>query len=200
MRIANKLVCMTLALCLGGLTMFGCADNRMEEPDFSGVREIAELASLECYYHNVVKFHRDADGYLFGLGGIGEKNMWFEYDGIVRMGFNIDEVSISAPDASGTVTVSIPGISILGRPDIDAESMTDPIESNGLFTSMTGEEKRQALADAQSNLIEVAEADESAKLQAKERGQSILAQYIKNVGEAFGREYTVRWVEAKTSE
>lgn len=195
MKLLSKMTCVGVCACIGLFGLSGCT-AKADEPDFSGVKEIAELASLECYYHNVVKYHRDADGFLFGLGNIGEKNMWFEYDGIVEMGMDVSQVSVSNPDVNGVVTVTIPEIEILGHPDIDTGSMTTPIESNGWFTSMTSEEKTQALSDAQSNLLETAEGDEKAKLQARERAKSLLEQYVKNAGEAIGKAYTVQWAEA----
>lgn len=194
MRLASKAVCVGISAMLGVVTITGCA-KADATPDFSGIKDVAELSALECYYHNVVKYHRDSDGWLFGLVNVGEKNMWFEYDGVVEMGLNIDQVKISEPDANGVVTITIPQVEILGHPDIDTESMTDPIEANGLFTTLTADERNQALADAQANLLEMASNDEHSKLQAKERAKSLLEQYVKNVGEAIGKIYTVRWEE-----
>lgn len=198
MKLINKGVCVGLCACVGLFGFSGCSTVEAE-PDFSGVKEIAELSSLECYYHNVVKYHRDSDGFLFGLGSIGEKNMWFEYDGVVKMGLDISQVSISDPDSNGVVTITIPDVGILGHPDIDADSMTDPIEANGWFTGMTAEDKAQALTDAQNNLLTTAENDVVAKARAKERAMDILEQYVKNVGEAIGKTYTVSWAEASAS-
>lgn len=197
MRTTSRIVCLGLAFCLGSFTLGGCASKASAEPDFSGLRDIAELASLECYYHNVAKYHKDADGILFGLGSIGEKNMWFEYDGIVKMGLNIDKVAISEPDANGVVTVTIPSVEILGHPDIDTNSMTEPLEENGLFTSLTAAEKSEALATAQANLVETANNDDRSKAQAAERAKSLLEQYVKNTGEALGKSYTVKWAQAE---
>lgn len=197
MKLTRRAACLGLAGCLGLLPLAGCAAKAEAEPDFSGLRNIAELASLECYYHNVAKYHKDADGILFGFGSIGEKNMWFEYDGIVRMGLNIDKVSISEPDANGVVTVTIPAVEILGHPDIDTASMTEPIEENGLFTSLTASERSEALTTAQANLLETANNDDRSKAQASERAKSLLEQYVKNTGEALGKSYTVKWAQAE---
>lgn len=199
MRPTSKLACAGVSALLGATMLAGCA-KADATPDFSGVKDIAELSALECYYHNVVKYHRDADGWLFGLGNIGEKNMWFEYDGIVEMGVDIDQVKISEPDANGVIAITIPQIMILGHPDIDTDSMTDPIEANGWFTGLTANEKNEALAEAQANLMETALADERAKLQAKERTKSLLEQYVKNVGEAIGKVYTVKWEEIEAEQ
>lgn len=192
----KKIACISLSTLLAVFVATGCAKKDVA-PDFSGIKDVAELSALECYYHNVVKYHRDADGWLFGIGNIGEKNMWFEYDGIVQMGVNMDQVQISEPDLNGVVTITIPPVEILGHPDIDTASMTDPIVANGWFTSLSAEDKSQALSDAQANLLETASNDDRSKLQAKERAKSLLEQYVKNVGEAIGKTYTVKWQEAE---
>lgn len=199
MRLIDRGICLALSGTVALFTLSGCTAEAEAEPDFSGIKDVAELASLECYYHNVVKYHKDADGFLFGLGNIGEKNMWFEYDGIVRMGLDISKVSISQPDSNGVVTITIPEVEILGHPDIDTASMTDPIEANGLFTSLSASEKSDALAEAQKNLLEQASADDRSKAQAMERARSLLEQYAKNIGEALGQTYTVKWAQAENA-
>ena len=198
MKMANRIACVCISAMIAASGLAGCAQKADAAPDFSGIKNVAELSALECYYHNVVKFHRDADGWLFGLGNIGEKNMWFEYDGVVELGIDIDQVNVSEPDANGVVMITIPPVQILGHPDIDTNSMTDPIESNGFLTSLTASERNQALTDAQTNLVETANGDDRAKLQAKERAQSLLEQYVKNAGEAVGRTLTVKWEETET--
>lgn len=140
MKMLSKLACTGLCACLGIVVLTGCSAHQNKEPDFSNVKEVAELSSLECYYHNVVRYHKDAEG-LLSWTTIGEKNMWFEYDGIVRMGINIDKVTISKPDANNVVTITIPEVEVLGHPDVDTDSMTEPVEANGWFTGMTAEDK-----------------------------------------------------------
>lgn len=197
MRLTKKIVVFCLSACLGCFTLSGCTQAGAE-PDFSTVKEVAKLSSLECYYHNVVKYSRDSDGYLFNLID-NQRNLWFEYDGIVEMGLDVEKVSISEPDANGVVTVTIPEVGILGHPDIDTDSMTDPIEINGWqwFNHVSADEKKQAITDAQNNLIETAQNDVGAKAQATQRAKDILEQYVKNVGEAIGRTYTVKWAQAE---
>lgn len=197
MKMLSKLACTGLCACLGIVVLTGCSAQQNKEPDFSNVKEVAELSSLECYYHNVVRYHKDAEG-LLSWTTIGEKNMWFEYDGIVRMGINIDKVTISKPDANNVVTITIPEVEVLGRPDVDTDSMTEPVEANGWFTGMTAEDKKQALKDAQNDLLTTAQNDTQSKAQAMQRAKDLLEQYVKNTGEAVGKSYTVKWEQATT--
>lgn len=196
MRLIKKTSALVLSVCLGCFALTGCTQAEAE-PDFSNVKEVAKLSSLECYYHNVVKYSRESDGYLFNLID-NQRNLWFEYDGIVEMGLDVEKVSISNPDANGVVTITIPEVEILGHPDIDTDSMTDPIEINGWqwFNHVSADEKKQAITDAQNNLLELAQNDIGAHAQATERAKDILEQYVKNVGEAIGKTYTVKWAQA----
>lgn len=198
MKLLNRVGVLTLSVCLALFALTGCTQAQAE-PDFSDVKEVAKLSALECYYHNVVKYSRASDGYLFNLID-NQRNLWFEYDGIVEMGLNVEKVSISNPDENGVVTITIPEVEILGHPDIDTDSMTDPIEINGWqwFNHVSADEKKQAITDAQNDLLEVAQNDVGAKAQATQRAKDILEQYVKNVGEAIGKTYTVKWMQAES--
>lgn len=200
MKLLNRVGVLTLSVCLAFFALTGCTQAQAE-PDFSDVKEVAKLSALECYYHNVVKYSRASDGYLFNLID-NQRNLWFEYDGIVEMGLNVEKVSISNPDENGVVTITIPEVEILGHPDIDTDSMTDPIEINGWqwFNHVSADEKKQAITDAQNDLLEVAQNDVGAKAQATQRAKDILEQYVKNVGEAIGKTYTVKWMQAESVE
>ena len=49
---------------------------------------------------------------------------------------------------------------------------------------------------AKESEIEKAKADKSMQNQARERAKLLLEEYIKNVGTALGKEYTVKWEDA----
>ena len=57
------------------------------------------------------------------------------------------------------------------------------------------EEKTVALANAQDDREVAAKDDKAMISRAKENAQSIIKQYIINVGMALGQEYTVQWVD-----
>lgn len=97
----------------------GCSKNAQAQPDFSKIRKVAELATLDCYYHNVVMLEHDAYGFLSSLGNIGYKRTWYEYSGIVKIGLDVSHVAISQPDAHNVVVITIPPTKVLDNPDID---------------------------------------------------------------------------------
>ncbi|MGN1412790.1 MAG: DUF4230 domain-containing protein [Anaerovoracaceae bacterium] len=194
-RREKKLLAVILCTAMIIAMLSGCTQKKTEKISLTEAQNIVELATLKVYYHNVAKLQHEESGALFGIGKIGYKQMWFEYTGIVSMGIDASKLVISEPTEDGVVTVEIPNAQILGSPDIDEESLTEPLMETGWFTKITGEEKKEALTMAQMEMKELAEADNALKLQAKTRAKELLENYIKNVGKAIGREYSVEWEE-----
>lgn len=164
--------------------------------EFSAVDKICELATLKCYYHDVAEFEKDAEGlFKYGLAKYGYKKLWMEYDGIVQVGIDVNEVKVSSPDKNGVVQIYVPEAKIL---DVSAQidSMKDPITDTGWFTSITTEEKAQAFAAAQANMKEEAQANGSILSQAQNNAKELLKQYVINVGKQLNKQYTVQWVDS----
>lgn len=164
----------------------------------ASVRRICELATLECYYHNVSEWSNP--GGIFQAG----KKLWLEYDGIIRVGIKA-EVKISEPDESGVITVTIPEAAILEK-DLDEDSIYE-IDSEAplwgflpYWGSVTTEERKEALAQAQVNMEESASHNQMIMSEAKERAKKIIEKNILAIGEASGTQYKVRFVSASEAE
>ena len=121
--------------------------------------------------------------------------MWFEYTGLVRIGVDAKEITVSEPSVNGVVKIRLPEARILGAPDILEKTVSDPIIDKGWFTKITAEEKKASLVKAQEQMLKEAEKDDSLKVQAYDRVKVLLEQYVKNAGEAVDKNYTVEWVE-----
>ena len=63
-----------------------------------------------------------------------------------------------------------------------------------LAAGITAEDEVYAFSQAQAILEEQASQDETLLLQAQQRAQTLLENYIKNLGEAVGKQYTIQWV------
>lgn len=190
-RVARAALALVLALVL-------CAcqsDTTAATPDFSNIDYVANLATMDCYYHVVSKNDTAGNGMLWGLGDIGKKRMWFEFDATVELGVDATQIDVSGPDANGLVTVYLPPIEVIGEPDIDTSSMTTPITDTGWFTEITQQEKTQYLNAAMDYLLEEVDADATLKGQAKDRVKDILEQWIVNLGDSMGQTYTVKFVD-----
>jgi len=191
----NKIISgiMIVAVCVGLFS--GCVNKTENDLSQTEIRNIAEIATLEAYYHNVARLHHDKSGKLFGIGNIGYKQMWFEYTGLVRIGVDAKEITVSEPSANGVVKIKLPEAGILGSPDILEKTVSDPIIDKGWFTKITAEEKKTSLVKAQEQMLKEAEKDDTLKAQAYDRVKVLLEQYVKNAGEAVDKKYTVEWIE-----
>ena len=188
MKTISRLACSLLLL-----GSFSCALTSCEqEPDFSNAGYIAELATLDCYYHNVAETTKPGR-FLFD-----DIELWFEYSAVVPMGIDASKVSAGAPDENGVVTVYLPEAEVLGDPVIDEDSITSPISNEGFFEGeLTTEEKTKALDNAQKKILKKAESDEVLLHQAHERAKDLLERYVVNVGEALGKHYEVEFEVVK---
>lgn len=187
-----------LIVVTGVLCLTGCG-KETKTADFSGVTSVCELATLKCYYHNVAKAETEASGMFAKWLKTGYKKIWTEYSGIIEYGIDISQVTVSEPDKDGVVTVTIPDAQVLNV-DVDEDSLGTPLTDTGFLTSITTEEKTTTLAGAQEAMEQQAKENTEMLAQAKARAKTLIEEYIKNVGEGIGEEYTVEWKDAETSE
>ena len=180
----------TVVLCLTG------CGNETQTADFSGVTSVCELATLKCYYHNVAKAETEASGIFAKWLKTGYKKIWTEYSGIIEYGIDISQVTVSEPDKNGVVTVTMPDAQVLNV-DVDEDSLGTPLTDTGFLTSVTTEEKTTTLAGAQEAMEQQAKENTEMLSQAKARAKTLIEEYIKNVGESIGEEYTVEWKDAE---
>ena len=180
----------TVVLCLTG------CGKETKTADFSGVTSVCELATLKCYYHNVAKAETEASGIFAKWLKTGYKKIWTEYSGIIEYGIDISQVTVSEPDKNGVVTVTMPDAQVLNV-DVDEDSLGTPLTDTGFLTSVTTEEKTTTLAGAQEAMEQQAKENTEMLSQAKARAKTLIEEYIKNVGESIGEEYTVEWKDAE---
>ena len=180
----------TVVLCLTG------CGKETQTADFSGVTSVCELATLKCYYHNVAKAETEASGIFAKWLKTGYKKIWTEYSGIIEYGIDISQVTVSEPDKNGVVTVTMPEAQVLNV-DVDEDSLGTPLTDTGFLTSVTTEEKTTTLAGAQEAMEQQAKENTEMLSQAKARAKTLIEEYIKNVGESIGEEYTVEWKDAE---
>lgn len=180
----------TVVLCLTG------CGKETQTADFSGVTSVCELATLKCYYHNVAKAETEASGIFAKWLKTGYKKIWTEYSGIIEYGIDISQVTVSEPDKNGVVTVTMPDAQVLNV-DVDEDSLGTPLTDTGFLTSVTTEEKTTTMAGAQEAMEQQAKENTEMLSQAKARAKTLIEEYIKNVGESIGEEYTVEWKDAE---
>jgi len=197
------IVFIIIALCL---LLF--PDNKRQATtnifqDSSSINRICELATLRNYYHNVIVYVKEPDGgdkffndvliWPFGpLVRKGYKQFWIEYSGIVEMGIDASQIRISNPNSMGVVNAYVPDAKVLNVLP-DENSFSEPITELGLFTSISGKEKIEALSRAQEVMSEEANNDQTQLSRAKNNAKTLLERYIINFGKDIGKNYTVNW-------
>ena len=178
------------------LLISGCSkkDQPLEMPAVNQIRNICDLATLDCYYHNVAKSKKEAGG---GFLAIGEKDrfFWIEYTGIVRLGIDFSKVEMSVEE--NLVRITMPEAKILSV-SVDENSIDENsyIASKDGFNSnkITAEDQIEAIKKAQIEMEETVQKNKMLLLSAENRAKSLIENYITRLGEATGVTYHVVWV------
>lgn len=171
------------------IILSGCAAKHAE-PDISQIRSICNLATLECYYHNVAKSDKEADSWLKK-----DREFWIEYTGIAKIGIDMSKVNMEI--SKNTVTVTLPNAELL---DIDiCEDNTNKISyivsPDGLIKNkITADEQTAAINSAQTEMSESVKNNKTLLFNAQERAKELIGNYIAKMGEISGREYQINWV------
>ncbi|NLK96887.1 DUF4230 domain-containing protein [Defluviitalea saccharophila] len=160
------------------------------EPKVSQMKSICELAVMECYYHNVAKLkEEDAEGILWWKK---DKHFWIEYSGIVKLGI---DASLVTMEVNGTqIKITLPEAKVLGC-KVDSTSLQeDSYIVDVKSATISAEDEVKAFAVAQQQLEENAASNRALLAEAQQRAQTLLEEYIINIGNALGQEYSIQWV------
>lgn len=186
----KSLLCLVLALVM----VFGlsaCQPQTAAEPQVSQMQAICELATMDCYYHNVAKFKaEDVEGFLWFKK---DKHFWIEYAGQVTLG--IDATLVTMEVKGSDVTITIPPAVVLDC-QVDSSSLSKDsfIVAKG-SANITAEDEVAAFQVAQEHMRSAAANDPVLLLNAQQRAQSLLEDYVRNIGKQTGIDYIIHWVQ-----
>ena len=162
------------------------------------IRSLGELATLECYYHNVAKLEKEAGT---GITHIFEKDRkyWIEYVGIAKVGIDMEKTEITVEGTK--IRITLPDAEVLAITQ-DEESIKNAI----IYSSpdgwnknpITAEEQSAAIRDAQETMRASVSANKALLRNARELAKETIATYVDKVGEAAGVQYTILWVDPVT--
>lgn len=169
------------------LSLTSCSKNT-KTPNISELRNISELAVLDCFYHTIAKKHKPADGI-----GKADKTVWYEFN--VEMKLGIDTSKLSMDINENNITIGLPPIKEIGQPEILYDTINCVSSVDGLRkTTLTPEEKIQVVNDAKTDVINKINGGDPAIIKnAENRVRFIIESYIKRVGELSGTEYIITW-------
>lgn len=190
--LAAILITLTLILIAGSVYFSFKSNSSSDEEGLnkSQMRAICELATLNTYFHNTAKYSSDdTDFFIFKH----TQTLWIEYDGSVEIGTDISELEMIVKNNS--VKIKIPHSTILDSSIVQKSLQPDSYHTDysGFFTSKVGfSEQKQALQSAQSKMLIEAKKNKVLFTQADERAESLLKNYVKNIGTALGKKYSVK--------
>lgn len=189
----KKWVCICMSLALG-FSLASCGNPNdgsvAMEPKTSQMKAICELAVMDCYYHNVAKFNEEnAEGVLWWKK---DKDFWIEYSGVVTLGIDASLVTVEVNDTE--VSITMPEARVLNC-TVDSSSLSeDSFIVAKDSAKIEAEDEVAAFESAQSYLEEVASNDTALLSSAQQRAETLLEDYITNIGKAVGKEYSIKWV------
>lgn len=184
----KRVVCLVLILVLC-LSFGGCKKEKVNaKPQVAQMRSICELATMECYYHNVAKYEKlDATGALWWEK---DRKFWIEYSGVVTVGIDATLVKIDIDDSE--VRIGLPPAEILG---IRAVSKSEKYYKAKDTAKITSKHEDQAIEAAQNSMLLAAQNDTVLLASARDRAEKLLEDYVNNIGEAIGKKYTVTFYD-----
>lgn len=181
---------LTVAILLTGTACGQKTKPTKMEPEVSQMRSICELAVMECYYHNVAKFKEEDAARILWWGK--DKHFWIEYSGVVKLGIDASLVRMEVSDTE--ITITLPEAKVLGC-KVDSTTLNeDSYIVDKDSAAIGGEDEIKAFDEAQRQLEGNASSDRALLAGAQQRAQALLEDYITNIGNAVGKEYSIRWI------
>lgn len=165
-------------------------------PDLGQIRSICNLATMECYYHNVAKSVKEKGS---GISHWGEKDriFWIEYTGIAKIGINMAEVAMEINGENVTVVLPQATLISCGIEEIDESSFVYSQDSSWNKNQVSAEDQTAAVNQAQEDMKANVENDTALLASARDRAKKLIENYIEKLGEVSGVEYTITWELAK---
>ena len=188
----KKIIALFLILVIL-LSCVGCGkqeDKKNMEPQVSQMKAICELAVMDCYYHNVAKYlDKGVEGVLWMKK---DKHFWVEYSGVVKLGIDVSLVNIEVADTQ--ITITLPEAKVLGCKVDSASLNKESFIVDKDSVDIVAEDEIKAYEQAQAKLEEMASNDKTLLASAQQRAQALLEDYIYNIGNAVGKNYSIKWV------
>ena len=177
----------------------GCNSKPKEAPkkaetsiEVDEMRAIANLATVDCYFHNVAKSDREMNPAWYQFWEKKNMRFWVEYDGKVTIGIDVAKLDVKV-DENNVVTIAIPNAVVL-EATVNKESLSsESFYFDPKAKKPSPEEQTEAFRQAQSNMKEAAEKNLVLMANAKSNAKELIRNYVNSVGEAIGVQYTIEW-------
>ena len=182
------------ALMLCGCVRGEKVDPNTLKPNNMKLQSICNLATLECYYHNVAKSETQG---VWNID-VTKKTFWIEYTGTVKIGIDISKVKSGMN--GNEVSITLPKAEVLGI-SLDESSYNENSlykEKNTLLNGkkISPEEWTATVHAAEEKMMETAQSDEALLLMAQNRAKEMIANYIYQLGNLTETEYKIIWIDS----
>lgn len=170
---------------------------KINPPDISQIRSICELATLECYYHNVAKSVKEKGSGLLHIGEV-ERVFWIEYSGVAKLGIDMSKVTMEMD--GDRIAITIPKAKLLSLSDYSFTEDSFISSDDGLNKNpITAENQTEAVAAANEHIRQLFESDDTMLIRAQERARTLIENYINQLSELSGENYQIEWIYEKNS-
>ena len=148
-KAAIMIVVFVIVALVGGFILGKLANRKPKQPDITSdyienrIETVSELTTAEMKYRGVVHF---SEGEIPLLT---RKHFNMIYDAEVRVGIDMDEVTVDVTDEK--VTVTLPKSAVQGQVNVLPDSLRFYDEQNALFNQKENEDVQQALIKAQED-------------------------------------------------
>ena len=184
----KKIICTIIAsiMCLSCVACSSGEQAKEITPQASQMKSICELATMDCYYHNVAKYSKE------------DRKFWVEYAGVVTIGIDTTLVNIEVNDDN--VTITIPPAKVLGCKVDEATLNDDSFIIAKDSAKVEAQHQTEAYKEAQSKMQEEASSDTVLLASAQQRAQKLLEDYVNNIGNCVGKTYKIEWIYLDNAE
>ena len=183
-------MCVMMMCCLSACGLKQKDTSVEKVINITQMKAICELATLECYYHNVAKVSKEKDVLWWDT----KAELWIEYSGIVKVGVDISDLDLEVNGE--VVNITMPKAAVLSC-EVDETKLNKDsyiMIREGLGAEkITADDQTLAFQTAQDSMREAAETDEELISQAQQRAEDLLESYINNLGDILGKKYTISW-------
>lgn len=164
-------------------------------PDINKIKNICELSTLRCYYHNVAKSTKESGTGIFHFGEK-ERIFWIEYTGIVEISFDSEMIKMESDGTKIALTLPQPRVTCT----VDQDSWNEDsyvISKDQYFQKnpITAADQTRAIEEAQKKLKEEVGNNSALLGTAKQQARELIENYINQIGSAAGMKYSVVWEE-----
>ncbi len=161
-------------------------------PDEVQIQSICQLATLQCYYHNVARAVKSPGAGVSHFGET-ETEFWFEYTAYAELGIDFSQVTMVI--VGDQVIVTLPDAHIIGQIQVLSDSITDPIyQPNAWYRNdieITATDVSESMSNANETIRSSIEDDTALLATAKRRAQELIENYINQIAALSGRNYEV---------